>query len=184
MLPFTFVPLCLWLSDFPFTFHFHALEKEMATHSSGLAWRIPGMGEPGGLLSMGSHRVGHDWSDLAAAAACVLGWVPWVGENCMGYALGRLPHKGVRKARLGIGRSCCASVAAIKVSDNHTGNVTLGKTVLWGGGQFPGRDEGLNGQHLILLATGGRGDSEGGHRWNSEVSILHIFLSLWCSYPA
>ena len=58
-----------WLSDFTFTFHFHALEKEMATHSSVLAWRIPGMGEPGGLLSMGSHRVGHDWSDLAAAAA-------------------------------------------------------------------------------------------------------------------
>ena len=49
-----------WLSDFTFTFHFHALEKEMATHSSVLAWRIPGME---------SHRVGHDWSDLAAAAA-------------------------------------------------------------------------------------------------------------------
>ena len=48
------------LSDFPFTFHFHALEKEMATHSSVLAWRIPGTGEPGGLPSMGSHRVGHD----------------------------------------------------------------------------------------------------------------------------
>ena len=48
------------LSDFPFTFHFHALEKEMATHSGVLAWRIPGMGEPGGLPSMGSHRVGHD----------------------------------------------------------------------------------------------------------------------------
>ena len=57
------------LSDFTFTFHFHALEKEMATHSSVLAWRIPGAGEPGGLPSMGSHRVGHDWSDLAAAAA-------------------------------------------------------------------------------------------------------------------
>ena len=56
------------LSDFPFTFHFHALEKEMATHSSVLAWRIPGTGEPGGLLSMWSHRVRHDWSDLAAAA--------------------------------------------------------------------------------------------------------------------
>ena len=52
------------LSDFTFTFHFHALEKEMATHSSVLAWRIPGTGEPGGLPSMGSHRVGHDWSDL------------------------------------------------------------------------------------------------------------------------
>ena len=47
------------LSDFSFTFHFHALEKEMGTHSSVLAWRIPGMGEPGGLPSMGSHRVGH-----------------------------------------------------------------------------------------------------------------------------
>ena len=54
------------LSDFTFTFHFHALEKEMATHSSVLAWRIPGTRDPGGLLSMGSH---HDWSDLAAAAA-------------------------------------------------------------------------------------------------------------------
>ena len=59
------------MSDFTFTFHFHALEKEMATHSSVLAWRIPGTGEPGGLLSMGSHRVEHDWSDLAAAAADV-----------------------------------------------------------------------------------------------------------------
>ena len=57
-----------WLNDFTFTFHFHALEKEMATHSSVLAWRIPGMGEPDGLPSMGSHRVGHDWSDLAVAA--------------------------------------------------------------------------------------------------------------------
>ena len=57
------------LSDFTFPFHFHALEKEMATHSSVPAWRIPGTGEPGGLPSMGSHRVGHDWSDLAAAAA-------------------------------------------------------------------------------------------------------------------
>ena len=56
------------LSDFTFTFHFHALEKEMATHSSVLAWRIPGTGEPG-LLSMGSHKIGHNWNDLAAAAA-------------------------------------------------------------------------------------------------------------------
>ena len=57
--------------DFTFTFHFHSLEKEIATHFSVLAWRIPGTGEPGGLLSMGSHRVGHNWSDLAAAAAIV-----------------------------------------------------------------------------------------------------------------
>ena len=48
------------LSDFTFTFHFYALEKEMVTHSSVLAWRIPGTGEPGGLPSVGSHRVGHD----------------------------------------------------------------------------------------------------------------------------
>ena len=59
------------LSDFTYTFHFHALEKEMATHSSVFAWRIPGMEEPGGLQSMGSHRVGHDSSNLAAAAAAV-----------------------------------------------------------------------------------------------------------------
>ena len=73
-----------WLSDFTFNFHFHALEKEMATHSSVLAWRIPGTGEPSGLLSVGSHRVGHDWSGLAAAAAAALGkpqthqvlWIP------------------------------------------------------------------------------------------------------------
>ena len=57
------------LSDFTFSFHFHALEKEMATHSSVLAWRIPGTEEPDGLPSMGSHRVGHDWHYLAAAAA-------------------------------------------------------------------------------------------------------------------
>ena len=55
-----------WLSDFTLTFLFHALEKEMATHSSVLAWRIPGMGECGGLPSMGLHRVRHDWSNLAA----------------------------------------------------------------------------------------------------------------------
>ena len=60
------------LSDFTFTFHFHAVEKEMAIHSSVLAWRIPGMGELGGLPSMGSHRVGHNWSDLAVAVAMLL----------------------------------------------------------------------------------------------------------------
>ena len=64
------------LSDFTFTFHFPALEKEMATYSSVLAWRIPGIREPGGLPSLGSHRVGHDWSDLAAAAAVTLD-TPW-----------------------------------------------------------------------------------------------------------
>ena len=57
-----------WGSDMTERLHFHALEKEMAAHSSVLAWRIPGTREPGGLPSMRSHRVGHDWSDLAAAA--------------------------------------------------------------------------------------------------------------------
>ena len=61
-----------WLSNFTFTFHFHALEKEMATYSSVLPWRIPGIGEAGGLPSLESHRVGHDWSDLAAAAAEII----------------------------------------------------------------------------------------------------------------
>ena len=59
------------LSDFTFTFHFHALEKDMATHSSVLTWRMPGMEEPGRSPSMRSHRVGHDGSDLAVAAASV-----------------------------------------------------------------------------------------------------------------
>ena len=69
-----------WLSDF--TFHFHALEKEMATHSSVFAWRIPGMGKPGGLPSMGSHRVRHDWSDLAIAIASDENFslLPWKEE--------------------------------------------------------------------------------------------------------
>ena len=55
------------LSDFTFTFHFHALEKEMATHSSVLAWRIPGTGKPGGLPSMGSHRVRHRLKQLSSS---------------------------------------------------------------------------------------------------------------------
>ena len=74
-----------WLSDFTFTFHFHALEKEMATHSSVLAWRIPGMEEPGGLPSLGLHRVRHDWSDLAAAAAVFI-------SKALCAALGKADH--------------------------------------------------------------------------------------------
>ena len=82
-----------WLSDFTFTFHFHALEKEMATHSSVLAWRIPGMGEPGGLPSMGSHRVRHDWSDLAAAATvlCLNIWLhtfPYIAPSFLDFFVG------------------------------------------------------------------------------------------------
>ena len=76
------------LRDFTFTFHFHAFKKAMATHSSVLAWRIPGTREPGGLLSLGSHRVGNDWSDLAAAAAaaaqlfCLSTSCHWWGQGC------------------------------------------------------------------------------------------------------
>ena len=66
-----------WLRDFTFTFRFQALEKEMATHSSVLAWRIPGTGEPVGCRLWGPHRVGHYWNDLAAAAStvCLSLWV-------------------------------------------------------------------------------------------------------------
>ena len=67
------------LSDFTFTFHFYALEKEIATHSSVIALRITGTGEPGGLPSVGLHRVGHNWSDLAAAGPklCVCVCIPY-----------------------------------------------------------------------------------------------------------
>ena len=74
----------------PFTFNFHALEKEMATHSSVLAWRIPGTGEPGGLPSMGLHRVGHDWSDLAAAAF----WLDFNSLNNLNYLSLSLKTRG------------------------------------------------------------------------------------------
>ena len=96
--------MCDRLSDFTFTFHFHALEKEMAAHSSVLAWGIPGTGEPGGLTSMGSHRVGHDSSDLAAA--CVMGFPGGAGgkepacqcrrQKRCGFSpwLGKIPGEG------------------------------------------------------------------------------------------
>ena len=70
-----------WLSDFTFTFLFHALEKEMATHSNVLAWRIPGTEEPDGLLSVGSHRVGHDWSNLACEYNCFLDIILEIGRK-------------------------------------------------------------------------------------------------------
>ena len=87
------------LSDFTFTFYFPALEKEMGTHSSVLAWRIPGTGEPGGLPSMGSHRVGHDWSDLAAVAARFI-WASLVAPTgkesaCNAGDLGSMPGWGI-----------------------------------------------------------------------------------------
>ena len=78
------------LSAFTFTFHFHALEKEMATHSTVLAWRIPGTRESGGLLSMGSHRVGHDWSDSAVAArhTLLIRETQWKKLNSLGKYIG------------------------------------------------------------------------------------------------
>ena len=81
------------LSNFTFTFHFHALEKEMATHSIVLAWRIPGTGEPGGLPSMGSHKVRHDWYDLAAAAATTWKLCPQKSFALSNWALfNKAPH--------------------------------------------------------------------------------------------
>ena len=77
------------LSDFTFTFHFHPLEKEMATHSSVLAWRIPGTAEPGGLHSMGSHRVGHDWGSSAAETFQVYSRVPVTPHSTPGVQLSR-----------------------------------------------------------------------------------------------
>ena len=78
------------LRDFTFTFHLHALQKEMATHSSILAWRIPGVEAPGGLPSMGSHRTGHDWSDLAAVA----GGSVSKNSTCILWHLGLIPGLG------------------------------------------------------------------------------------------
>ena len=84
------------LSDLTFTFHFPALEKEMATHSSVLAWRIPGTGEPGGLPSMGLHRVGHDWRDLAAAAPAVKAMVfPVVMYGCESWTIKKAEHQRI-----------------------------------------------------------------------------------------
>ena len=86
------------LSDFTFTFHFYALEKEMATHSSVLAWKIPGTGKPGGLLSMGSNRIGHDWSNVAAVAAVLFSMYhlhclqPFTTINCTVHVHGRRPR--------------------------------------------------------------------------------------------
>ena len=99
-----------WLSYFTFTFHFHALEKEMATHSSVLVWRIPGTGEAGGLLSLGLHRVRHDWSDLADVCVrmCVCKRVVkdlseeelecdarWSPASCVGWARALTSGQGI-----------------------------------------------------------------------------------------
>ena len=90
------------LSDFTFTFHFHALEKEMATHSSVLAWTIPGTGEPGGLPSMGSHRIGHDWSDLAAAAGFLCKYICFM---CLSQSWSCTCFQHFQKSRIQIRKS-------------------------------------------------------------------------------
>ena len=99
-------------SDFTFTFHFDALEKEMSTHSSVLAWRIPGTGEPGGLPSMGSHRFRHDWSALAAAAILHCVYVPQLSYPFICCWTSRLlPCPGYYK-------QCCDEYWGIRVSFN------------------------------------------------------------------
>ena len=99
------------LSDFTFTFHFHALEKEMATHSSVLAWRIPGTGEPGELPSMGLHTVGHNWSDLAAAAVSVWADLP-LGVQQIQYSL--LPSTSSSETAPHLPLSCPVTVPSLE----------------------------------------------------------------------
>ena len=100
-----------WLSDFTFTFHFHALEKEMATHSSVLAWSIPGMTEPGGLPSMGLYGVGHDWSDLAAAATAVKAMVfPVVMYGCESWTIKKAEHRRLMLLNCGVGEDSWESL--------------------------------------------------------------------------
>ena len=109
------------LSDFTFTFHFHALEKKMGTHSSILAWRIPGKEEPSGLLSMGSSRVRHDWSNLAAAAA-------WLKQNQWSSPLNLLHYHVFPDVM----RSCWQhSTKTIKKKNSHFIKSLL--PLLWGG---------------------------------------------------
>ena len=99
-----------WLSDFTFTCHFHALEKEMATHSSVLAWRIPGTGEPGGLPSVGLHRVGHGWSDLAAAC-CHIAYS--TGNSITYQIFPRLPRNSQMPSLVFLHSSCLLDITAL-----------------------------------------------------------------------
>ena len=106
-----------------FTFHFHAVEKEMATHSSVLAWRIPGTGEPGGLPSMGSHRVGHDWSNLAAAAAAT----PWRKELHSLHGCISLPNSTWTQ----LVPSLCIYWMGCWVNENCDGQLSLYENRIW-----------------------------------------------------
>ena len=102
------------LSDLTFTFHFHALEKEMATHSGVLTWRIPGAGEPGVLMPMGSHRVRHDWSDLAAAVKCCVHFWCTAKWFCCTYVIFIFfrfsPHTGYHRI---LGRVPCVTQSVL-----------------------------------------------------------------------
>ena len=112
------------LSDFTFTFCFHALEKEMATHSSILAWRIPGTGEPGGLPSMGSHRVGHNWSNLTVAAA----------GSKKGRSKSVIPGQISRKDRSCSVEEKCGCTLSIKRTETHGNKMFFRRMIndIWG----------------------------------------------------
>ena len=106
------------LSDFTFTFHFHALEKETAAHSSVLAWRIPEMAEPGGLPSMGLHGVGHNWSDLAAAGNNYKLPFPWTQNPHLSDFTGEL-HERFREE--------ITAITIWHISENREGNTSWGQ---------------------------------------------------------
>ena len=108
-----------WLSDISFAFHFPALEKEMATHSSVLAWSIPGTEEPGRLPFMGLHRVRHYWSDLAAAVACSFSVFAFKEYNQSGFDIDYLMMSMCRVISCVVGRGCLQwSVLHILFSDS------------------------------------------------------------------
>ena len=152
------------LRDFTFTFHFHALEKEMATRSGVLAWRIPGTGEPGGLPSMVLHRVGHDWSDLAAAAAALV--VDW-------------EHSWTRS---GILFACVSTVLLLKVwlMNQHI-SIILGhcRDLLHLG---LCRSCGWSLAHFSLRSVVGKTLQDpmyGGHKWINDWSVEKLLDEMW-----
>ena len=113
-------------------FHFHALEKEMATYSSVLAWRIPGTAEPGGLPSVGSHRVRHDWSDLAAAAVFYVIYI----LSCMAVLI-RVGKASWRKKCLNIS-SLHKKVCFSFISQSNQDQWEVGGALFHGVNQKPG----------------------------------------------
>ena len=142
------------LSDFTFTFHFHALEEEMATHSSVLPWRIPGMGEPGGLLFLGSHRVGHMNSmkrqndrilkeEELATHSSVLAWrIPGTGEPCGLPSMGshRVGHDWRDLAAAAVNSQCFPSGPVVKKKNPPDNAGDMGS--IPGLGRSPGEGNG------------------------------------------